>query len=431
MVTAVLGVVGALCLAPSTAVADFGDDLTRASAHPRTPTNPIPAGGPGRVRSFWLHMNSTPTTDAMLATEARRRAYIVLNAWEGALVPKLKAANPAVQVFVYKDLSSTRDYACRGGVDDAQLPTGIGYCHAQKTNPEWFLRSARGERLTYGGYPGHWQMDVGNAAYQKSWAENVVASSTKSGFDGVFMDNALFGCDTYHAGVCPRQYPTDASMQDAYKSMFANTRRAFTAAGLKTVANLSNARLYSGIWDAYTENLDGGFDEWWLTFDSENLLPEYSQGWSRQVAQIAANEAKGKITWVQPHFSPGSDQPFRYGLASYLIAGGTRSAISEIAETDGYGDASPWHAEYDWDLGVPTGPSRPVATNVFRRDFSCGAVVVNANATTTGAVTVRLGSPHTDVTGTPVTSVSLSGTSGAILRKNCQKPFQGSIFAAR
>src|SRR5688500_3911615 len=86
------------------------------------------AGGGGTVQSFWLHMNSTPVSDEVLATEARRRAYIVLNAWEGALIPKLKAANPAVQVFVYKDLSSTRSYACRDGVDDAQLPTGVGYC---------------------------------------------------------------------------------------------------------------------------------------------------------------------------------------------------------------------------------------------------------------------------------------------------------------
>ncbi|GGP51756.1 putative glycoside hydrolase family 15 protein [Saccharothrix coeruleofusca] len=377
------------------------------------------AGGGGAVKSFWLHWNGTPVSDEVLATEARRRAYIVLNAWEGALVPKLKAANPEVQVFVYKDLSSTRSYACRGGVDDAQLPTGVGYCQAEREHPEWFLLDQGGRRFEYSGYAGHWQMDVGNPAYQDAWAANVVGSSKAAGFDGVLMDNALFPCDAYHEGVCPAKYPTDAAFQDAYESMLAGTRDRFTAAGLKTVANLSNARLHAGAWDAYTEHLDGGFDEWWLTFDDTNLLSEYPEGWSRQVDQIAANEARGKITWVQPHHSAGAERPRRYALASYLMAAGDRTAIAGVERTDGYGDPSPWHAEYDWDLGTPTGPYRSVAANVFRRDFSCGTVLVNANRTDSPPTTVRLEQGQVDERGATVSSVSLAGTSGAILRKPC------------
>jgi hypothetical protein len=372
-----------------------------------------------RVRSFWLHMNSTPTSDAMLQTEAKRRSHIVLNAWEGALIPKLKNANPAIQVFVYKDLTSTRSYACRNGVDDVHLPSGIGYCDADTNHPDWFLLGPGGQRLEYSGYAGHWQMDVGNTAYQQAWADNVISSSTAAGFDGVFMDNALFPCDAFHEGTCPAKYPTDAAFQDAYLSMLATTRDEFTAAGLTTVANLSNARLFDGAWDAYTEHLDGGFDEWWLTFADDNLLSEYPQGWSRQVAEIAANESRGKLTWVQPHFTPGADQPFRYALASYLMASGDGSTIAEVATTDGYGDPTPWHPEYDWELGAATGPYRSVANNVFRRDFACGTTVVNANRTGTGPVTVQLGAPYTDHDSVTVTSVALPGTSGAVLRKPC------------
>ncbi|XVS67613.1 putative glycoside hydrolase family 15 protein [Actinosynnema sp. CA-299493] len=379
---------------------------------------PVASGG-GTVQSFWLHMNSTSVSDEVLATEARRRAYVVLNAWEGGLVPKLKAANPAVQVFVYKDLSSTRSYACRNGVDDAQLPTGVGYCQAEKDHPEWFLLDPDGRRFEYDGYSGHWQMDVGDTGYQNAWAANVIKSSTASGFDGVFMDNALFPCDAYHKGVCPAKYPTDAALQDAYKSMLANTRDDFVAAGLKTVANLSNARLHAGAWDAYTEHLDGGFDEWWLTFDDTNLLSEYPEGWSRQVAEIASNEARGKITWVQPHHTQGADRPYRFALASYLMAAGDQAAIASIDQTDGYGDASPWRAEYDWTLGTPTGPYKSVGTNVFVRDFTCGTVVVNANRTDSRSVTVPLDGGHVNERGTSVTEVSLAGTSGAILRKPC------------
>ncbi|GAA0220957.1 hypothetical protein GCM10010492_18850 [Saccharothrix mutabilis subsp. mutabilis] len=363
-------------------------------------------------------MNSTPTTDEMIATEAKRRSYVVLNAWEGELARKLKAANPKLQTFVYKDLTSTRSYACRNGVDDAQLPTGVGYCDADKNHPDWFLLAPGGQRFEYSGYSGHWQMDVGNPAYQNAWADNVVASS-KGVFDGIFMDNALFPCDAYHPGTCPAKYPTNASIQDAYKSMLANTRAKFSAAGLKTVANLSNARLHTGAWDAYTEHLDGGFDEWWLTFSDSDLLSEYPEGWSRQVAEIASNEARGKITWVQPHFSRGAEQPFRYALASYLLASGGRSAIAEIDVTDGYDNASPWHPEYDWDLGAPSGPYKALGGNVFRRDFACGVVIVNANRTGSPAVGVELGRSYTNAKSSPVSSVALAGTSGEVLRKSC------------
>src|SRR5688572_24497557 len=89
------------------------------------------------AKSFWLHMNSTPTTDEMIAAEASRRAYVVLNAWEADLAAKLKAVNPKIQTFVYKDLSSTRSYACSNGVDDADLPTGVGYCEASNNHSEW------------------------------------------------------------------------------------------------------------------------------------------------------------------------------------------------------------------------------------------------------------------------------------------------------
>ncbi|GAA4022897.1 hypothetical protein GCM10022247_53960 [Allokutzneria multivorans] len=366
-----------------------------------------------------MHWNGTPVTDEMLAEEAQKRDYILLNAWEADYVPKLKAANPTVTVLVYKDMSSTRSYACRDGKDDKHLPTGIGFCDAEKNRPEWFLKGPNGKRLEYAGYQGHWQMDVGNPKYQKEWAENVVAA-TKGVFDGVLIDNALWTCDTYHPGTCPSQYRDNASFQAAYSSFFANTREIFTSAGVKTVANMSNARLHKDGWKNYMANLDGGWDEWWLSFSDTEQLPDYAEGWRRQVAQIAENEAAGKITLVQPHFSKTAVRPFRYALASYFMAANsTKSAIAEMEKTDGYGEPSPWHPEYDWDLGKPSGPHTSVGTNVYRRDFACGTVVVNANPTDSKAITLSLGGDHLNEAGTNVNSVSLPGTSGTILRKTC------------
>ncbi|HEX7303232.1 putative glycoside hydrolase [Lentzea sp.] len=373
----------------------------------------------GRAQSFWLHLNSTPVSDATIATEAKRRGHVVLNAWEGDIRAKLKAANPAVKVYVYKDLSSTRSYACKNGVDDAQLPTGLGYCTVRAKNPDWFLRGKNGKELLYSGYDGHWQMDVGNPAYRKAWVDSVVSNAKTTGFDGVFLDNALYTCDAYHSGECPARYPDNASFQEAYKGMLAEVKNGFAAAGLTSVANLANARLQPGGWEAYSAYVDGGFDEWWLAFSSAKLLEDYEQGWRKQVAQIAVSEASGKMTWVQPHFDVGDAKAFRYALASLYMTTGGKASIAEVAKTDGYGDPTPWHPEYDWNLGYPAGAYRQVADKVYRRDFTCGVALVNANPTGSAEVPVQLLRTYTDHDGKQVSSVSLPGTTGAVLRANC------------
>jgi hypothetical protein len=373
----------------------------------------------GRVQSFWLHLNSTPVSDDTIATEAKRRAHIVLNAWEGDLLKKLKAANPQVKVYVYKDLSSTRSYACKQGRDDEHLPAGLGYCYARENHPEWFLEGPNGKELVYSGYEGHWQMDVGNPEYRKAWVSSVVETSKSTGFDGVFLDNVLYTCDAYHSGVCPAKYPDNASFQQAYKGMLAEIRSSFAAAGLLSVGNLTNARLQAGGWDAYGDYLDGAFDEWWLTFSSDRLLEDYPEGWRRQVAEIAVNEASGKMTWVQPHFKVGDPRAFRYALASLFMTTSGHAAIAEIEKTDGYADPTPWHPEYDWYLGHPAGAYRAVADKVFRRDFTCGMALVNANPTGSRAVTVPLHRTYQDHEGRQVTSVSLPGTTGVLLRAQC------------
>ncbi|GHH27523.1 putative glycoside hydrolase [Lentzea cavernae] len=373
----------------------------------------------GRAKSFWLHLNSTPVSDETIAVEAKRRAHVVLNAWEGDLLRKLKTANPAVKVYVYKDLSSTRSYACKNGKDDEHLPAGLGYCAVRKSNPEWFLKGADGRELEYGGYEGHSQMDVGNPEYRKAWVDSVVKTSKATGFDGVFLDNALYKCDAYHAGKCPAKYPDDRSFQNAYKGMLAEVQRGFAAAGLLSVGNLTNARLHAGGWEAYVAHLDGAFDEWWLTFSSDRRLEDYAEGWSRQVAQIALNEAHDKMIWVQPHFDVGDTTAFRYALASLFMTTTGDTAIAEIAKTDGYADPTAWHPEYDWHLGYPAGSYRKVADKVYRRDFTCGVALVNANPTGSPAVQVPLHRTYTDHDGKAVTSVSLRGTTGALLRAKC------------
>ncbi|PWK81699.1 putative glycosyl hydrolase-like family 15 (GHL15) protein [Lentzea atacamensis] len=370
----------------------------------------------GKLGTYWINWNSVPVDQATIEREARRRKYVMLNAWQGDLARKLKAVNPNLLVFCYKDASSTRSYD--KNAIWSLLPAGVSYQWAVANRTDWFLKDSAGKLLSYSGYEGHWQMDIGNTLYQKMWAENV-AKVKPLGFDGVLIDNLLWTPDTYHSGVYPAQYASKEAFQQAYVSFLANTRPVLTAAGLKTVGNLTDARRHSGGWNRYMAYLDGGWDEWWLAFSDTNLQPEYTEGWRRIVREVLDNEAAGKLTLVQPHYSNGlaGRRAFLYTLASYYCVAGPKSAITASHVTNDYDAPHLWPAEYDWDLGDPVKYYEWAAPNVFKRHFTKGMVVVNANRSDSGPVTIQLGGAYLDHAGATVTSVSLPGTSGAILRR--------------
>jgi hypothetical protein len=366
-----------------------------------------------KANSAWIHTNSTPVSDALIALEAPRRRYIVLNAWESHLIPKLKARNPDCMVLAYKCLSSTRSND--PNPNWTLLPAGVSYQWANTNRPEWFL--LKGGRRVQWSYAGHWQMDIGHPNYQAMWAQNV-AKVKALGFDGVWMDNCLWKRSAY--SIYPDKYTTDHQLREAYRSALRAITPVLKSAGLVTIGNLNDAREVANGWASYLDSgLDGGFDEFWLSVadDGNDLLPEYEQGWKRQVDEIAYAESKGKIAIVQPHFPVGNVRAFRYCLASYLMAYAGKAAIVEANGRDQYGNPTAWHPEYDWDLGAPSGVYRMVGTNIFRRDFTKATVVVNANPTSTGPVTIQLGGVYLNEGGVSVASVSLPGTSGAILRK--------------
>lgn len=374
------------------------------------PPKPVPGAHGGQTRSFWVHWNTVLKKGAsnvpgILDAVASQRSYVLLNTWDHWMVPELKRRNPNIKCFVYKDLSSTRSYDNNPAIDQ---PCGVRYADAPDY---WFAKDAGGNRIQYSGYAGHWQMDVGNSEYQNAWAHNVRECLNKYGFDGVIMDNALWTRNQYGTPVA--KYSTDAGFQAAYRTFLFTIRNLLHDKLM--LANLSNARLVDGRWKSYMEFLDGAWDEWWLVFNDNDLISEYDQGFTRILDEVAQNEVAGKITLVQPHFT--SRKAFLYAWASYLLVNGSKAAIAEISQTDGYGLPTPWHPEYEWNLGEPLGPRKAVATNVYTRHFTNGVVVVNANRTGSANVSVDLDGSYRNESGATVTAVQLPGTSGAILRK--------------
>jgi len=366
---------------------------------------------PGQPGTYMIHFGG-PVLD--VATEAPRRKVFFLNPDEYPKIAEIKAANPNALVFVYKDLSSTRDWDCINGVDRIDLTSGVGYCDTNANHPEWFLKDTAGNRLTYSSYPGHWQLDIGNPEYQQKWLENVKANLQLRGWDGVIMDNALVHADTYHQGVVPAAYPTNESFQAAYLSMLDIVGPGLKDAGFITSANITDSRLYPGLWSKYIRSIDIGHDEFWIAFGTGSRVWDWGEtGWKDQLAEVTAATAQGKSSIVRVQ-SCGGAVSFRYGLASYLLVNDGRSMVG-MGCGDGTSDA--WYPEYDWDLGTPGGAyyQLPGYTSVFRRDFSQGTVIVNASQNTT--YTFSLGSNYLDENGNTINSVTLNGTEATILRK--------------
>ncbi|MGS0528030.1 putative glycoside hydrolase [Zobellia nedashkovskayae] len=368
-----------------------------------------------KTKLFWLYLHHEEIPGTLIETEAPRRDLIVMNAWFHEYVQKFKAVNPEIKTLVYKDLTSTRSYAVENGEDNKYLPTGVGFQYADTNHPEWFLLDTNENRLEYTGYPDHWQMDIGNTEYQQQWANQVGEELVTNDWDGVLMDNAIYTLDTYHENVFPKNYETNTEFQLAYKSMLTTINTRLKADNKIGIANITNTRLYPGVWESYMQHLDGGLDEWWLVFSNGNYLSDYTEGFVPQINEVVINEVENKITLVQPHSSTSDNQGFYYAFASYWLVNNGNTYFSEQDVTDAYKEPSPWREEYTWNFGKADDTYFQVESGVYRRNFSQAIVLVNANET--GAVEVNLDAPYLNEMGEEVTSILLNGLNGSVLRK--------------
>jgi hypothetical protein len=374
----------------------------------------------GKAHSFWLHLRAEELdlSDEDLLKEAARHRYVVLNAKDHKSAKLISEKCENVKLLVYKDISSTRKLT-KSKPDPSYLPAGVGYWYADEKHSEWFLLDQQDKRLEYNSYKDHWQMDVGNTAYLDCWTENVIKETKQLAFHGVYLDNALVASEDYHPGRKPKKYPTNQDVHDVYSCALDRVCTRLGKANLLTAANMSNAREHDGVWARYMKSLDIGMDEWWIAFSGTDLLPEYPEGWRRQVEEIAHDERTGKTTWVQPHFTPQDTRALWYSMASYFMAADGRSMITPIGKTDAHHKLPHRWEVYGWDLGQADGPYHEVPNNghVFRRRFARGLVLVNANKEG-GDASVPIEGDYLHMDGRTVSgTVKLAPTTGLVLRR--------------
>ena len=374
-----------------------------------------------RNRPFWLHFNSSSISQATIDTEARRRGLVAFNAWEGHYIPAFRAAgasNPQLKLYTYKCFSSTRSFdpGPNGETSGALL-----YSWVSANHPDWFL-TRNGSRIQWSGFPGHYAMDIGNAAYQQACLNAIVTDAKKTGWDGVFLDNILYSLSQYSVGPCD-QYGTDTKFRAAYTSAVSVIGKGISGAGLLNMGNMAGIRVVPGLWTTYLgAGLGGGFDEWFACFGDGAELTDYGnppEGLQGQVEEIRMLKygAKPYLPGGFQSHSLTDTQSFRYSFAAWLL--GVSSAAFFSEEGSG-GGPPPWRTEYDWNFGGFTGRYKTLETSVYQRIFTQGMALVNAGASGSN-VTVNLANAHgtvyMDHDGVNRTSVSLPPKTGMALRK--------------
>ena len=346
--------------------------------------------------------------DIGVVHDAGRYSYVILNAWESNRIALLKAANPAVKVLVYKDMSSTRSYAVQAGKDDTLLPTGVGFAAAERAHPEWFLRDTHGDRVEWQGYDDHWWMDVGSPSYQAAWLAAVQDEAVRNGWDGVFVDNALADPQWYLGGHTLARYPNASTYAAATRSFLAAVGPALLARGLIVLPNISDAS--PEVWSDWIHFTSGGLKEHWMKYAAaRSWFSDW--GFNYMQALLDATERQHKIFIALTTSTPNDVHSMRYARASFLI--GWDGGGSALVYAAGKG-VDPWSEEWTSDVGRPAAARIRVGPFAYRRDYTGGTALVNTSET--ASQTFELARTYVTPVGEPVTSITLEPRSGLVLR---------------
>ncbi len=351
--------------------------------------------------------------------DGTRYTYVILHSWEADRIAQLKSSNPNLKALEYKDASLTASYSCKNGVDDALIPTGVGYCYSDKNHPEWFLTDPAGKRIQSCSWSSLWLMDVGNASYQQAWLDNVAAEAKVRGFDGVMLDDVNQSQTGHLCGRTIAKYPLAADFTAAMSSFMAKVGRGLTSKGLLVMPNIFIANWWesSGItaWDTFLSNSSGAVQEYftkWGTDSGQWFTDDggYHNDWTSRQEFLRRTQAAGKI-FVGLTYAPSTDlRSMRYARTSFLADwNGGPSALSFEPTTPEQQD--PYNSIWTKDLGSPLGAKYRVGL-AWRRDFSGGVIVVNPS---TSQQTVGLGGTFSTLSGQLVTSVTLGTADAAIL----------------
>ena len=338
--------------------------------------------------------------------------------------------SPGAQAWLRSHLWRTIVYSPYFDTRTAWYPNGWVYDDAYaiytgqslaSAHPEWILKDAQGNRLYIpfgcgGGSCPQYAADIGDPAFRRYWIESLKAR-VAHGYKGVFVDDVNMDMrvgDGQGQAVSPIDPATGQPMgQDAWRHYMA-TFMGEVRAALPSVEIVHNAIWYAAehagvanpdiraeISAANFVNLERGANDSGLTGGSG--------AWSLNALFSYVDQIHGLARNVILDGSASDAKGMEYELGAYLLLSAGNDAVSAGAQTP-----TNWWAGWGTNLGEASAP-RYAWQNLLRRDFSGGMVLLNPPGEPTR--TVSLQSPMRDAGGGLVSSVTLAGKSGAVLRR--------------
>ena len=274
------------------------------------------------------------------------------------------------------------------GVDiSTQFSTGVDYTTA--FNNGWLLKDAAGNYMTgYGSYLG----DVGSAAYQQRWADNVGNFLAQTGANGVYIDDVLSNISTWSdCGCFPAKYPSQAAWQNAMVSWVASIGPALKARGFQVVASAhafipgdlrsNDGSLEVAWWRQLAPYLTGLSTEYWSQNPANpsqirTTGAQWYQQWDNWQQLVSVAQNAGVDFFGLTYGSASTPGLMRYARGSFLLDWHGRGGAVSFEPKDG---SDPWNPAATTDIGLPAGSKVQIAPGVWQRQYSAGIVVVNTN----------------------------------------------------
>lgn len=342
--------------------------------------------------------------------EAWRGTYVVLQPWEHARIPALRARNPGITVLMYKDVAATRKDAHESGLRS----TGVSYQEAAAH--DWLLTDRAGRPIEWSDWTGLYPADVGDPGYQQRWGTNVLAELREHGWDGVMMDDTLTYLSHSTVGdAVATQIPDDQAMYDATESFLSRVARRVQRAGFLAVPNLTvEWDTWRPVLEDWTRYVSGWENEYFVKWGLDRSGARFEGADWRWKMEMAAWCADRGVPLLAVTYSNRDDIGAQlFHRATWLLTWNGRTGASIFVPYED--DVDHWTTVATAEVGQPTQARHEVGSSgVWRRDFTGGTVLVNPTARPR---VVQVGDGYRRLDGREVAGVRVAPRAGVILRR--------------
>lgn len=340
----------------------------------------------------WFANAAWPSDTEVARVASYRLSFAVFNADLGAWAAKIKALDPAIRLYAYVCLSSTRSYEPTSAIAGA-----VAYNDAMANS--WIATDTANAPINWGAYAGHYQTKVWDTAYQDAYLAHIATVLADPLWDGIWADNDLWTLSYYSTKLLAgttTQAATDQKIRDGLDVLVSRAGALAKSRGKVLMPNYGDGKIaparqaqHASFGGASTEEM---FMAWpWsppadpqAPLDTASMPPQIYQGnsWAEQVGNVRPSIINGAMTQIPATDArcPGLDrQVALYGYTSFLLGAKPGDGWSPMPSTY-VQSVCPRFDFQSIDIGRPLAPY-VMQGAVATRQFAHALVAVNPSLT--------------------------------------------------